>query len=277
MTNFQIEYIEAIEALNCDNRANLPLDYTIPESVNCDYDIELRKTWVCMWKSLIAYPVVWTYEFTSSDIKLLRELTKIGIQTGCLSKLYDDEIEQVLIRFKREWHEGQWFVRLDSLSPKDGVEYPVREARRLLEQLCTSKRFQSALAADNRCLYFLDFDFRWNKQCEYRVFVNNGRLTAISQYSTEELISEEFKIRNWKQVIDWLENDVINRALNVLETRNFTIDIYINEKENKKEIIEFNSFGYWLAANGCLFNWTKDRDILYGKKDPNLVFIRLIQ
>jgi hypothetical protein len=273
MTNFQIEYIDASEALNFDNRANLP----ISENENSDYDAELQKTWVCMWKSLISYPIIWTYEFTSSDIKILRELTKIGIQTGNLSKLYDDEICQILIRLKQEWHEGEWFVRLDSLSPKDTVQFPIKDVHQFLKQLCTSKRFQSALASDNRCLYFLDFDIKWNKQCEYRVFVYNGQLTAISQYSTEESISEEMKIKNWKEVIHWLENDIIKPALNVLETRNFTIDIYLKEDENIKKIIEFNSFGYWLAANGCLFNWTTDREILYGIKYKNLICIRLIK
>jgi hypothetical protein len=273
MTNFQIEYIDINDALKFDNRANL----SISESENCNYDTELQKTWVCTWKSLIAYPIIWTYELNSSDINTLRELTRIGIQTGHLSKLYEDEIEQILIRLKQEWHEGEWFVRLDSLSPKDTVQFPITNIHQFLEQLCTSKRFQSALASGNRCLYFLHFDTKWNKQCEYRMFVYHGQITAISQYSTEECISEEMRINHWKQVINWLENDVIKRALNVLETRNFTIDIYINEKENIKKIIEFNSFGYWLAANGCLFNWTTDREILYGEKYQNLTTIRLIK
>lgn len=276
MSDFVIEYIEIADAIQCTSRANLPVELMTIESSSSDYDTELRKTWVCVWQSLIAYPIVWTYEFNTTDIRSLRELTKIGIHTGCLSKLYDDEVEQILVRLKQEWHEGEWFVRLDSLSPKDGVHYPVRDARQLLEQLCTSKRFQSALASDNRRLYFLHFDWQWKTPCEYRAFVCDGRLTGISQYSNGEVIPEPMKIHQWRPVIDWLENDVIQRALNVLETRSFSIDIYVDEKENVRRVIELNSFGYWLAASGCLFDWTKDRELLYGMKPPNVVLIRLI-
>ena len=278
MSNFVIEYLQIADAAQCNSRANLPREKTAVEieSSPNDYDTELRKTWVCVWQSLIAYPIVWTYDFDTSDIRSLRELTKIGIHTGSLSKLYDDEVEQILIRLQQEWHKGEWFVRLDSLSPKDGVNYPVTDPRQLLEQLCISKRFQSALASDNRRLYFLRFDRQWKKPCEYRVFVCDGRLTTISQYSNEEQIPERMRIHHWRPVIDWLEVDVIQAALGVLETRHFSIDIYVDEQENVRRVIELNSFGYWLAASGCLFDWTKDRELLYGIKSPDRVLIRLI-
>ena len=36
-------------------------------------------------------------------------------------------------------------------------------------------------------------------------------------------------------------------------------------------IIEFNSFGYWLAAGSCLFHWLDDAEILKGPTQRSAV------
>ncbi len=56
-----------------------------------------------------------------------------------------------------------------------------------------------------------------------------------------------------KNILDLVEHKLLSPLETQIGTSNFTCDIYV-EKSLDTRVIEFNSFGYWLAA-GCMMDF----------------------
>jgi len=100
---------------------------------------------------------------------------------------------------------------------------------------------------------------------EFRGFVYNGRLNAISSYNRAVCWPgiPERKVEIEKRCIEYWEK--IKPSMPA-EMKNFIIDFAILEDTNEMTIVEFNDFADFEGAgsNAELFNWTTDRDILTG-------------
>jgi len=105
----------------------------------------------------------------------------------------------------------------------------------------------------------------WNNidpEWEFRCFIYGKQLTAISHYYkilyVPEITAAKDKIK--KLIFNYFENTL--RELIPLE--NYILDLVIDIKTSEVKVIELNP---WLEASSpSLFNWTDDRDILYGEK-----------
>jgi len=112
------------------------------------------------------------------------------------------------------------------------------------------------------------FDDNWNDELELRVFVHNKKVTAISQYvwSCPGYFSKQSDpklIEIAAKVIDYIQGEIIITLSGSIGD-SFVADLYYDDVLDKLRVIEFNCFGYWLAAGSALFHWINDKKILYG-------------
>lgn len=263
------------------NNNNLNKDPDDFDAQNKDYSTELKKTHLSSYSDLIHYPIKFTYEITPTEVRYLEQACQIGIITGNWPSIYEEEMNEILERLKKNWIEGQFFIRFDSGSPKDGtVEFPITNPESLIMALITSKRALSALDFGYNKIYFMDFDPDFDSTKEVRVFIKNKKVTCISQYNWYKpgyfnKFGEETLQKIAQNIINEIENNLIPLICDKINTNSFTIDYLVKEDLTLK-IIELNSFGYWLASGSCLFNWNTDRDILYDKQNQKNVYFRIL-
>lgn len=246
-----------------------------------DYDTEIARTNLTRYADLISYPVSHTYTFTTSEVTTILSWIDTGIICGKSSNLFKEDLEPIIDRMQKVWISGDWFVRFDTCSPKDGIgTLPIRSAKQMMDMIITSKRSRTALQGGYTTLYFVRFDPTWDPSRELRVFIHNRQITAISQYSPYQLSS--FSTWTDSELTSLTHNmvqyltPIISRVCEHIGTDNIVCDILVRGTDNivgdilvrdtnAFHIIEFNSFGYWLASGGVLFHWLTEQDKLYNQ------------
>lgn len=117
---------------------------------------------------------------------------------------------------------------------------------------------------------------------EFRMFVCNNRITAISQqhiYKVNKLLKklseEEMKsiIDNWIVTINDYFNEIIKQKITHVD--NYVIDLAILEN-NEVYFIEINSFGKEYASGSALFHWILDEDKLYESESESCIYFRYV-
>ncbi|AUV58077.1 hypothetical protein [Bandra megavirus] len=176
------------------------------------------------------------------------------------------------------------FIRTDAYSPKDLLHreiidtLEVTDAITALKLITQSERCSSKLfGGDNKIFskYIVVREYvNYDTNYEFRCFVYNWRLTAISQSGFEynlELHSKKNTI--YQSIIKFW--DKFGRICPYSEC---TMDIIYNDKwiDNTLNnsgivIIEFNSFGEHMNASSGLYDWTKDHSILTRSKTPHFL------
>ena len=273
-----------IERINFDtynhpkNNCNFIKDANDLTINDLDYDTEIARTNLLNYADLIQYPFDHSYQFTKNEIDVLLGTMKTGIAVGRLSHLIEDDLEPIIDRMARSWINGKWFVRFNSCSPKDGnAKYPITSARQLIEMIVTSSRSRGALNHGDDTLYFVKYDTNWDSSRELRVFIHGQQITAITQYSPYELSyysdKTDSELTNFVLGIKKYLNDIIPIICKRIGTNDLVCDLYLNDDGTFK-IIEFNSFGYWLASGSVLFHWLNDYHVLYNR--TNDVYLRVL-
>ena len=251
-----------------------------------------------------------TFTFSQMDARYLIQAAESAIFTGKLPKCYDEELTDIMVKLDQfladKSNDNGFFIRFDSVSPKDGVKpvlsdsngFPVRTGQEIVTMLATSKRALRAFNRGDRQLHFLPF-IPVNSDNEFRVFIYQRRITCISQYgpgrrtifshwSDERLTKLAQQIQETiliilDEILDTVGTDNVvcdvNCQISYTGTQYIEFDsdsVPINRTEfvTTCKIIEFNSFGYWLASGSCLYHWLKDKEKLYST-DPNQVRFRI--
>eukprot|EP00756_Hemistasia_phaeocysticola_P029423 Hpha_TRINITY_DN16232_c3_g1::TRINITY_DN16232_c3_g1_i1::g.14404::m.14404 len=103
------------------------------------------------------------------------------------------------------------------------------------------------------------WDERVRGEWEFRVFVNEGRVTAISQYNHYIMIPDllqlgESAIRS--RVIDYWHT-----VRKCIAPSSYVVDVVLME-DGGAVVIELNPFKD--STGGCLFDWRQDHDVLHG-------------
>lgn len=263
------------------NSCNYPKDPNDLEIAELDYETEIKRTNLINYADVVNYPIEWSYTFSNDDIKILKNYASDYLKNTLIKNVLIKNNEQLFFdKFAQKWREGNWFFRFNSISPKDGVpDYPVSNIYDVINKIITSKRaFNSMLDGENT-IYFVKYDQEWDKKREFRVFVYHQKVTAISQYniSTKSILSGKSN-NEAKQLAlgikKYLEEDILPNVCNKIGTNNVVCDIYIN-KDMSYRIVEFNSFGYWLAAGSALYDWLDDKEKIYNTNDTT--YIRFVK
>jgi len=53
----------------------------------------------------------------------------------------------------------------------------------------------------------------------------------------------------------------------LLLEQGFSFDLFYKEETERCELVELNTFGVRSACGSCLFQWVKDRKVLYGEEE----------
>jgi len=218
------------------------------------------------------------------DLKWMKEAYNIGKFTRKFSDIYKYELEDFCERkcnksiiFPKEGY----FVRTEYVSLKKGIHGigPYFDIKSIIESICTSTQQHATIEeSDLELNIYLMKWLEMDSKKEFRVFVNNNKITGISVqniYVENSYISSlsddklEIFVEN---VSKYFENDFTNiwkTTITSQKTNNYTFDMVILEKDmcNAKSFyfIESNPFGRNYAAGSALFHWIHD-DVLYNDK-----------
>lgn len=158
------------------------------------------------------------------------------------------------------------FVRSEHMSFKYGMfgSGPYNSLKEIVLSLITAPDYHSPLSFYKQGETMTLYLFPWrqiNKDREFRVFVHNKQVSAISQQFIDHS-------NVWFDSLSSLEQmKVLNRIVdfaNKIEKINCIIDLVVNDDEIY--FIELNPFGEDYGAGSALFHWVNDRDILYGNE-----------
>lgn len=251
------------KTMNSMNHAKDPDDDLVK---NLDYETELNKTNLQHWRNLISYPIIFEWTFDRQEVKDLLDAMKVSLQTFKFSSLHEEELERIISRLENALPKSStgWFFRFDQSSPKDGAgKWPMITARHVILQVVTSERARQCLQTGST-LYFCYFEPHWDPHRELRVFVNQGVVTAISQYNIDTLYFSNLSDSRLKEIaltiLDKMKK-IMPDTCAALNLSTFICDVLVEDDEPR--IIEFNSSGYWLAGGSGYFHWQHDRDLLY--------------
>ena len=222
-----------------------------------------------------------TYKFITLDLAPLNarwmiEACRMGIHTGKFPKSYEDERDALAASITAQHPEifdgTGYFIRTENVSLKYGQHKagPYSDMVRIIESLVTSIDGHSPIY-DNTTelkLYFIPWE-KLSLEREYRGFVCNNQLTAVSQQHLYNLMVYENPQKEAEIVCKYF-TEVMREKITFLE--NYSFDIAILEGD-VPYFIEANCFGTEYAAGSALYGWIEDHDILYGT-DPTKLYFR---
>jgi hypothetical protein len=182
-----------------------------------------------------------TYQIVTIDKKHcenLMNIAKVGFVAGRVSEIFRDEYDDLLNDLKKTnvpFFDNGAFARLNYFSPKDSIFWneslPFRSWNGLLQVIATSKRTTSSLVfSDGNEIIIRPWRYDWEQKNEYRVFVKDKKISAISQYYlyTDFGLSKltDDQVRNIVDSISNL-NDTIAKSYPL---DNYVIDVQVDDK-----------------------------------------------
>lgn len=287
-SNIKIKYIELSDVLLYDkikyNTQNhhengKPDDY-LKKSLECD-----TKHWIDKFKK--TYTVI---HLDKNDLNWMKQAAIIGMQTKCFSNLYKEELNIFLEKNKFisnliSSSKEKYFVRCDNVSLKYGCHGtgPYSDLKNIIESLvtCPSTHRPYFENITELKLYLIPWQ-QIDPDKEFRVFVHNNKITAISQQhlyqinKTLKMMSDEEKsktILNWIHVISTYFEKIIIKQITHIDS--YVMDIAILEN-NSAYFIEINPFGKEYSSGSSLFHWIVDEEILYDKNNDGLIYFRSV-
>eukprot|EP01112_Ceratiomyxa_fruticulosa_P016773 TRINITY_DN5113_c0_g1_i1.p1 TRINITY_DN5113_c0_g1~~TRINITY_DN5113_c0_g1_i1.p1 ORF type:complete len:432 (+),score=77.67 TRINITY_DN5113_c0_g1_i1:1923-3218(+) len=110
---------------------------------------------------------------------------------------------------------------------------------------------------------------------EFRCFVHNKTITAISQYDCYhrfEALQDVNHVARIREVI-FAFHENIKVAIKV---PSYILDVAVFPSNYTCHLIELNPFGSYMSSGASLFDWRKDEALLYGKEPHALPPIRIL-
>ncbi len=221
------------------------------------------------------------YVLSPEECVLLERIAKVAqaYNDRHISEVDEVDVEMIARRITRSLpstcFDGtkEWFVRLDSGSPKNGRGRagPFKDVRQLLDSICTSQRAWNYLKrahtmpGSTERLHFLPWRAEIATRNEFRMFVPpSGRVRAISEYGSSGAWGD-VDAKELEDVVEkMLECHEKFRALMGAElpTTGYTFDVHCIPSESGQgwivEPMELNIFGAQNGAGSCLFNWVEE-------------------
>lgn len=127
-------------------------------------------------------------------INWMKKCAEISVQTGKFSQLYEDELDEFLKEYELVYNiNSNYFIRTEGVSLKYGQHKigPYNNLKMIIESIVSCIRGHTPINEDTTeiTLYLLPF-IEIEPHKEFRVFVCNNRITAISQ---QNLYTDVFK------------------------------------------------------------------------------------
>jgi hypothetical protein len=244
------------EKYNSNNHGNRPDDY--------EYIIDQSYTnkWIDLFKSDYIKITI----DNPQHIYLCKLANEIGQVTGNIPNLFLEDMEELFVNYGKDiFGVTGFFVKVNNVSLKYGKHGlgPYYNMRSIIESCVTCIKGHTPIRRNTTQLDI--YLIPWVKVepiNEFRVFVYNNKITAISQQNLYSVLYDDISIQEIPNkltiILDYF-NDVIKYKINWIS--NYTYDFAI--ADNKPYFIEMNCFGKEYAAGSALFHWILDEKILY--------------
>lgn len=279
--NYKIKSIKLDDIVQYDkakyNSNNHWINNTRPEN----YDKVLAQTDTSKWinefkqfKQINISNPIW--------LNWLKQANEICSQTGNFSQLFEDEMNEICSGLETDisqiFNGTGYFVRVNNVSLKYGQhkEGPYYSLRQILESVVSCIRGHTPIKPDttNLDIYLMEW-IEILPEYEFRVFVYQNKITAISQQNIYSLLlntnpnipNHIFELEMKEKldiIVEYFYNTIVDK---VNWINSYTIDIAIINSQ--AYFIELNSFGKEYAAGSALFHWLLDESILYNKFKTN--------
>lgn len=226
---------------------------------------------------------------TPAEIKIIRNM-----QTLCMARGFNTtdyiEFEDLMDRLRPyfDTHKHQFF-KLSSVSPKDIRDVPCYDELVLYNRSqCTSKGQYRKLCVHSpeECIWLLlnserlyatmkDRPFghyivlrEWvdaDPELEFRCFIYDGQLTAISQYHslTDFRFTSEQAIDYGNMIRDfWNNSGIHDKLLTGTGVNEWVMDVVISNNSTIK-VVELNGFGAHMITGSAQYCWKLDYDLIH--------------
>ena len=236
-----------------------------------DYESKQKLGNTCNWVDLFHNNVP-RLSLDRDDLQWMQEAFKIGCITGEFPKMYEEELNDICEKYQHKFpsSKDKYFIRTEYVSLKYGYHGvgPYKDIKSIIESIVTTTYGHSCIKPDdNICnIYFMDWIENYDEDKEFRVFVCDDRITAIS---TQNI----YKINPWlNSLTDQEIISVVNDMIYFFETNirdklsfigSYVMDIYYRSPNNWY-FIEPNCFGSQYPSGSALFHWHTDHDLLNG-------------
>ena len=226
-----------------------------------DYKEILEKTNTRHWIDSFHdnYQTITLHEY---DLQWMSQAFKIGTITKRFPNMYKDQLQT-----KHQPLSQKYFVRTETASLKYGIHGvgPYTNLTDIIESMVTTTISHRCFNPnDKMCkIYLIPWIDNVDDDKEFRIFVHNKTITAISQ--------QHVYIKNtWlphinistiiQKILSFFEKDVKHK----IDLDHYVIDLAFIQ--DTIIFIEANSFGQKYASGSALFHWIHDHDLLYNEK-----------
>lgn len=191
---------------------------------------------------------------------------EIGVITGKFPRNFSEELDEYCDRNSHlnKTFDKPYFIRTEDVSLKTGChgKKPYGNIRTIIESIVTCRFGHSVPIKTSELLkLYLIEPVSINPDLEFRVFVHNGKVTAISQqhiYMRNNTLDESSATDIGRRIIAFATNLDVHVSSYVMDLALVDDDFYF---------IELNPFGSEYGSGSALFHWLTDNDLLYGKLD----------
>jgi hypothetical protein len=269
---------------NTNNHWNIVTEGTRPEDYYQRLDENNTKFWIDHFKKYSKLEIS-----LLGEERWLLEANEMGRQTARFPLTFQEERDNLIQKLNSQFQfsSQQYFVRTENVSLKCGQHGtgPYESMKEVIESLVTCVDGHTPIRSDMESvtLYFIPWT-TINPAAEYRVFICEGKMTAISQQHCYTVYPEYDRTRDVELIYRYFKRKIQP----VIPHQSYSIDIAVldhpqsagtqpvfgepsGDKDEDVEdafvyFIEVNCFGKEYAAGSSLFGWLQDEDILYGRK-----------
>ncbi len=244
-----------------------------------DYLHICRQTETPMWiDSFKTYKKI-VLNLRSAALSWMKDAFHIGSQSGTFPKQFEDELD-LISGLEREFSEifdgTDYFVRTEKVSLKEGQHGvgPYTSLKMIIESCVTCRLHHTPIKADtDEIELFLIPWQRLSRGREYRVFVNENKITAISQQHLYDVFEHSWKTEYSSDAMSILQYFDESIRARITHISSYVMDIAVLE-DGSPFFIELNPFGTEYSSGSALFGWTQDHSDLYGLSPSNSVIFR---
>lgn len=127
-------------------------------------------------------------------------------------------------------------------------------------------------------MYLIPWREEWASWIEFRCFCYQRHIAAFSQYSWPRDVGlsqwgDSALVECAARVVQFCERDIVPK-LSDKTGGHWVIDVILSKEQMVPHFVEVNPFGAEFSSGSALFNWIRDRDVLYG--DGSVVEFRYV-
>eukprot|EP00551_Chaetoceros_affinis_P008366 CAMPEP_0203670166 /NCGR_PEP_ID=MMETSP0090-20130426/6334_1 /ASSEMBLY_ACC=CAM_ASM_001088 /TAXON_ID=426623 /ORGANISM="Chaetoceros affinis, Strain CCMP159" /LENGTH=403 /DNA_ID=CAMNT_0050534979 /DNA_START=13 /DNA_END=1224 /DNA_ORIENTATION=+ len=224
-------------------------------------------------------PPPFLVHLSSLDRTELLEKARIGCLTGKeFEQHHLDDFSNVMVEsiqnYCQRYPGGVFAKTLEKSAKNDTTLRPLHEPLEIIQQLTSSRDVLCNLEHKvTSKLVLMPWNSKISKMNEFRLFVHDSRLVALSQqqwYRSVE-ITEEMAIIAAKAACEFVQNIVEG-----VKWPDIVIDAWIDYDNKKWHLIEINPGGISMSSGSSLFEWKVDAKILEPDgNEQNDIYVRI--